>query len=517
MTALNYDYFDQFKEQSLALKLLRSPHFSLLASFFHRAFIQSNQRSVPYQQLVALLDQHLFEIAELHGDERYPKSAKAYLDDWVNSRGGYLRKYLPQHNDEPECDLLPDVEKALRYLEEMQGRQFVGTESRLKLLLEMINSLVEGSSTDQSSRLLALQQRKTELEQQIIAVELGQDAGFSNTQIRERLFLLADVSRQLLGDFRQVEANFRSLDKQTRKTISLNGGHKGEVLDQVFSHQDVIEASDEGQSFSSFFELLMTPQLRDGMRKNLQALLTQDQAKELLQRDSLLSHLYKYLLEAGNKVNQTRQQITDQLRRYIQEQSQDNRRILELIREFEAKAHAYQARVHQSNIKTAQTPFCSIAGWHADIEPVFSRQLYQPNQSESFSQTDVNPNGAADVDLTALFALSHIDERQLERNILTCLQQSCGQVTLAEIVGQYPLQYGLEELVTYLKIACEGDVHADINEQQLQTIAWLAASESGDEIGAVGDETTPTRTIKTTTALWRRVQLPTVTFLRSNN
>jgi len=239
MTTLNYDYFNQFKEQSLALKLLRSPHFALLTSFFYRAFIQSNQRSVPFQQLAALLDQHLFEIAELEGDALYPKSAKAYLDDWVNSRGGYLRKYLPQHSDEPECDLLPDVEKALRYLEDMQGRQFVGTESRLKLLLEMINNLVEGSSADQHSRLLALQQRKAELEQQIIAVELGQDAGFSDTQIRERLFLLADVSRQLLGDFRQVEVNFRSLDKQTRKTISLSGGHKGDVLDQVFSHQDV--------------------------------------------------------------------------------------------------------------------------------------------------------------------------------------------------------------------------------------------------------------------------------------
>ncbi|MBU1621648.1 MAG: DUF3375 domain-containing protein [Gammaproteobacteria bacterium] len=507
MTTLNYDYFNQFKEQSLALKLLRSPHFALLTSFFYRAFIQSNQRSVPFQQLVALLDQHLFEIAELEGDALYPKSAKAYLDDWVNSRGGYLRKYLPQHSDEPECDLLPDVEKALRYLEDMQGRQFVGTESQLKLLLEMINNLVEGSSVDQRSRLLALQQRKAELEQQIIAVELGQDAGFSDTQIRERLFLLADVSRQLLGDFRQVEANFRSLDKQTRKTISLSGGHKGDVLDQVFSHQDVIEASDEGQSFSSFFELLMTPQLRDGMRNNLQALLTQEQAKDLLQRDTLLSHLYKYLLEAGSKVNQTRQHITDQLRRYIQEQSQDNKRILELIREFEATAHQYQTRVADDKTKAGSTPFSSIPGWQADIEPIFSRQLFQPSQSESFTTVEAMAEGTAQVDLTALFALSHIDELQLERNIQSCLQQSTGQVTLADVVTQYPLNYGLEELVTYLKIACEGQQNASIDEQQLQRISWLAESDSPAEPGS--DKPQP--------PLWRQVQLPTVTFLRSKN
>ncbi len=507
MTTLNYDYFNQFKEQSLALKLLRSPHFALLASFFYRAFLQSNQRSVPFQQLVALLDQHLFEIAELEGDDQYPKSAKAYLDDWVNSRGGYLRKYLPQHSDEPECDLLPEVEKALRYLEDMQGRQFVGTESRLKLLLEMINHLVEGSSVDQHSRLRALQQRQAELEQQIIAVELGQDAGFSDTQIRERLFLLADVSRQLLGDFRQVEANFRSLDKQTRKTISLSGGHKGDVLDQVFSHQDVIEASDEGQSFSSFFELLMTPQLRDGMRKNLQALLSQEQAKELLQRDTLLSHLYKYLLEAGSKVNQTRQHITDQLRRYIQEQSQDNKRILELIREFEAKAHQYQTLLADEKTKPESIPFASIPGWQADIDPIFSRQIFQPSQNESFTTAEAVIEGTAQADLTALFALSHIDELQLERNIQSCLQQSTGQVTLAEVITQFPLNYGLEELITYLKIACEGAQSATIDERQLQQIQWLAASDWPAETGSANLQP----------PLWRAVQLPTVTFLRSKN
>nr|WP_277870069.1 hypothetical protein [Vibrio breoganii] len=31
--------------------------------------------------------------------------------------------------DSIECDLLPDVEKALRWIEEMQGSGFVGTES----------------------------------------------------------------------------------------------------------------------------------------------------------------------------------------------------------------------------------------------------------------------------------------------------------------------------------------------------------------------------------------------------
>ena len=141
---LSFDFLEQFKEQSLALRLLRSPHFALLASFLHRAFLAKNRRAIPYQELIDALEHHLQDIADSHGPELFPKSARAYVDDWINSRGGYLRKYLPLQSDEPECDLLPEIEKALRWIEEMQGRRFVGTESRLNLLLELIGDLVHG-------------------------------------------------------------------------------------------------------------------------------------------------------------------------------------------------------------------------------------------------------------------------------------------------------------------------------------------------------------------------------------
>src|SRR5699024_5888019 len=168
------------------------------------------------------------------------------------------------------------------------------------------------------------------------------------------------------------------------------GGHKGEVLDHIFSHQDVIDDSDEGQSFSAFFELLMTPQLRDSMRHNLQQLLGQEQGKILVQQDTLLSHLYSYLLEAGAKVHGTRQQITDQLRRYIQEQSQDNRRIIELINQFEALAHQRLSPEHSQAPLDLKVDFTTVAGMQAAINPIFSRQLYQETHSEHIdSQTDL--------------------------------------------------------------------------------------------------------------------------------
>ncbi len=479
---LSFDYLEQFKEQSSALRLLRTSSFPLIASFFYRAFIETNRRSMPYQELIALLDHHLGDIAEIYGEDKYPKSARAYIDDWVNIKGGYLRKYLPQHTDEPECDLQPDVEKALRWLEEMQGRRFVGTESRLKLLLDLITDLVQGTSQDPRLKLAMLEDKKAEIEAQIHQVKQGIDSGFTETEVRERIFLLSDMSRQLLGDFRQVEANFRHLDKEMRKKITLGGAYKGQVLDKVFSDQDMIDDSDEGKSFNSFFELLMTPEMRENMRGDLKTLLDQQQGTEVLNEEQLLQHLYSYLLDAGTKVNRTKQQITDQLRRYIQEQSQDNRRILEMIREFEAGAHQLQ----DEELKKSRC-FTQLDGIQAEISTLFSRRLYQPKAQEQLDSRLEQGDDSPQVDLSHLFDVSHIDELKLQRNIDHCLQlasqnQHQGEVTLAQVVEAHPIEYGLDEVLTYIKLACEQAVPAQINPQQQQEIVWQLSNDQGESV-----------------------------------
>ncbi|MFS1984216.1 DUF3375 domain-containing protein [Vibrio breoganii] len=469
MVQLSFQYLEQLKEDSTALRLLRSPHFPLIGSFFHQTFLETNRRSISYQELATLLDYYLSDLADIYGNDKYPKSAQAYLEDWVNVKGGYLRKYLPHQGDEIECDLLPDVEKALRWIEDMQGSGFVGTESRLKLLMDTIADLVHGTSEDKQSKLVTLKAKKAELEKQIQAVELGMDVGYSGSQVREKMFLISNMSRQLLGDFRQVEANFRYLDKETRKKITQTNLHKGGMLDEVFGDQDVIDGSDEGKSFSAFFEILMRGDMRDSLRQDLKSLLKLDGGLEFGTNDELLQHLYSYLLDAGTKVNRTKQQITDQLKRYIQEQSQDNKRILELIRDFEMHTHR-----SIENEQQQEKEFYHIDSFQAAISALTSRSLYQPAVIEALDSHIVEEREDPNVDLSRLFEVSRIDEYALQRQIQQCLQNPSGQATLAQVIEQFPIQYGLDEMLTYVKIACEQGVPASIDEQQQQHIEWQA-------------------------------------------
>lgn len=500
---LSFDYLNHFKQNSAALRLLSSPHFPLLASFLFIAFIKNNRRSVPYQELIALLDYQLQDIRDSHGESLFPKSAKAYIDDWINQKLGYLRKYMPHNGgDEPECDLLPEVEKAVRWLQELQGREFVGTESRLKMVLDLVAELVHGTSQDREVKLTALRKQQVEIAQQINAVEQGMDVGLSTTQVRERMFLVSDMSRQLLGEFRQVEANFRHLDLNTRKTITLSEHHKGKVLDQVLSGQDVIDDSDEGSSFSAFFELLMSGAMRENLRQDLKQLLSLEETREFAQKDDLLRHLYTYLLDAGTKVNQTKQLITEHLSRYIQEQSQDNRRIIELIRAFESQTlktssllnGSANGSVNGSVIESIKNLRFDLPDFSADISPVFSRHLFQAKHKEQLDSSLQLADADPQVDLTALFDMSQVSEVQLLHNIEKSQYLNHGQTTLAQVVAQAPIEQGLDEILTYLKIACEKQINAHIDDSQKQHIRWQA-----------------------TTGETRQISIPLITFVREHN
>ena len=81
---------------------------------------------------------------------------------------------------------------------------------------------------------------------------------------RDRYQQFAETARALLSDFREVEANFRRLDRDLRERITTWDGAKGELLDEVVGGRSHIADSDQGRSFQAFYDLLLSPQPATG-------------------------------------------------------------------------------------------------------------------------------------------------------------------------------------------------------------------------------------------------------------
>lgn len=460
---MEFEYLKQLRLSHPAWRLLAADNAPMICGFLHWAFIKPNRRSQPQSELVAKLEDYLFHLREAYGPNVFPKGPQAYLDDWASPGSGYLRKYYPQSGGEPEWDLTPSTEKAIGWLGTLKDRPFVGTESRLLTVFNLLRSLFQESETDPALKIQELERRRADLDRELEAVRMGGRnlQGLSSTQIRERFFEIQETARSLLVDFRQVEANFRELDRSTREKIAFTESTKAEMLEEIFGEEDAISASDQGRSFNAFWQFLMSPERQEELHGMLSRLVNMPAVGEL-DPDPLLERFRFNLLAAGEKVQRTSAQLVEQLRHFLESRAwMENRRIAELVKAIERKAGELKA-------EAPGDPFGSIPGVKAGVELPFTRTLFAPSRALSL-QDEPEGEGSSETDVKPLFDRPFVDPAELRERIEGLLRGQT-QIALKDVLEAFPLEHGMAELVTYLHLATQED-WAIIDEERMQSVS----------------------------------------------
>ena len=255
---LDYATLAALRSQHPAWRLLAAEHAPLIGSFLNRVFVLPNVRVMAQSDLVEALEDTLFGLREQLGEQAFPKGAQEYLNDWAANERGWLRKFYPPGSDEVHFDLTPATERALAWLASLTQRAFVGTESRLLTLFELLKQMSLGSETDPQARLAELHKRRDAIDADIARVTGGDMPLLDDTGLRERFLHFTALARELLTDFREVEHNFRALDHTVRERIALWQGAKGALLQEIMGERDAIAGSDQGKSFRAFWDFLMS-------------------------------------------------------------------------------------------------------------------------------------------------------------------------------------------------------------------------------------------------------------------
>ncbi len=467
--SLDFTTLDFLRQNHPAWRLLNSPHAPLVVSFLQRAFIDPNERVIAQADLVEKLEDELFAVREQLGDESFPKAALEYLNDWAGNDKGWLRKFYRQGSDEPYFDLMPATEKAIAWLVTLTERTFIGTESRLLTLFELLKQINTGSETDPAARITELQRRREEIDAEMARVLDGDLPLLDNTALKDRFQQFMMISRELLSDFREVEHNFRVLDRGVRERIALWEGGKGELLEEILGERDAIADSDQGRSFHAFWDFLMSSSRQEEFSRLLERALTLPAVTEL-NPDVRTRHAHYDWLEAGEHTQRTVAQLSQQLRRFLDDQAWlENRRIMEILRSIESKALSLRARPPDG--KVAAIPAIGV-----DIELPMERPLYTPTLKARITDLIVDAD-EAEVDAAVLFCQVAVDKSELSTHIRRALQEA-PQITLRELCERWPLRHGLAELVTYLQLSCE-DFRYMIDEGEQDSIVWRGSSRDG--------------------------------------
>jgi hypothetical protein len=466
---MDYDLLTTLRLNHPAWRLLAADSAPFVIGFLHAAFLEPNVRALAEPDLVARLDDYLYFLHQRLGDDAPAKAARDYLLDWADSRRGWLRRYYPPGSDEPHFDLTPAAERAIHWLAGLEQRQFVGAESRLKLVFELLREMMQGSETDPERRIGELVRRRAEIEAEIERIRAGELSLMDSTQLRERFLQAESTARALLADFRQVEQNFRDLDRQVRERIMIAEGGKSEVLEEVFGERDAIVDSDQGRSFRAFWDFLMSAARQEELSALLEGVLALEPVAEL-QPDPRLRRIHYDWLAAGEVTQRTVARLSEQLRRYLDDRAWfENRRIMEVLRELEQHAVAVRDAPPPG-------PFMSLEEASPSVDLPLERPLFTPPVRPVIREQRL-AEGEADVDAGVLFEQFYVDKERLRARLRHALQTR-RQISLAELLEAEPIEQGLAELVAWLSLATgegEGRGAAVIDETRPQTVSWRDA------------------------------------------
>jgi hypothetical protein len=254
--------------------------------------------------LAEALEDELFALREHWDPTPTLKGAQEYLNDWAAPDKGWLRKFYKPGTDEAQFDLTPATEKAIAWLLSLTERPFVGTESRLLTLFALLEQISAGTEADpdQAGRGPAQEARRTRRRDRPRAGRRRATAGRHGGQ--GPLPAVPALARELLADFREVEHNFRLLDRKVREKIALWEGAKGALLDEIMGERDAIGDSDQGRSFRAFWDFLMSSRRQEELSERLDQVLALP-AVAALKPEPRTRRVHHDWLEAGEHTQRT--------------------------------------------------------------------------------------------------------------------------------------------------------------------------------------------------------------------
>ncbi len=457
---MTFEEIQQHFKSAKPLLLIRAKNAAFILSFFHKVFAETNTTTLSNSELRSKLEGYMEEISYEEKDDEleeitlfddFSVKAAQYIDKWSNT--GYLRKY-PNDEGEDLHELTPDTLKVLKWLGDLQPRDFVGTNSRFKDIFFKLQKMIEQTNENREARIQELEKKKWAIEDEINLLKTGmQPSVFDDTEIKEQFYDLNKMARELLADFSEVEQNFEQIRKDIQRKYTEKDIAKGSLLVFALDALDEIEQKPQGKSFKAFWEFLMDERKQQEftqLTERLYQLLNEHDID--YSNDRFLKHLKRYLHVSGRKVIESNRKLSEKISRVLSEKNLlERRRAMELIGDIRQMAYTL------TDIKIKEEEFIAI-----EDEPfinLFDR--WEPGEEKDDLTKVLFPDGTkeeGEADFKILFDQFTIDRKKLQQRIDTMLDTR-DQVTLKEIVDEYGIENGLSEVVGYFSIATSGTQH----------------------------------------------------------
>ena len=414
---MRFDDVAWLRDNSPAWRLLRADNAPLVLSFLHRVFVADNVRSISAAELASRLDDELYALNQRDGQtgpKRFPKPAKAYLDDWAAPEAGWLRKYYPEGTDEPHFDATPAVEKALQWVDSLREREFVGTESRLNMIIELLRQIVFGTEPDPGG---AARRAAPAAPGARRADRPDRGRRAAHARRAARCATATSSSRAPHGSCSPTSARWRRTSGSSTGSSGRRSRAGMAARVNCWTTCSAAGSRSPARTRAGRSRRSTTSCCPRRARRSCPACWTGcTQLAEIAESDPRLRHIHYDWLDAAERTQATVRQLSEQLRRFLDDQVWfENRRVIDILRGIES--NALQLRDIKDVPVTMEIDAAAPA-----IRLPMERPLYAPVRKARIDSENVRP-ADEETDPAALFEQVYVDPEPLRGGVRQALRR----------------------------------------------------------------------------------------------
>ncbi|ANH82272.1 hypothetical protein A8C56_16085 [Niabella ginsenosidivorans] len=439
-------------QSSPALQMLRLRNAGWVLPFLYEAFKEPRKMVIREDQLVMqlaeVLSQHAegtedLEEARIEFGEDEESRSRKYLLSWVQKR---ILQDFPDTEGHTHYQLSAYTEKVFQWMQNLQlGQHHVGTESRFKILFASLRDMVENTEDNREKKLQQLKDRRAAVDKEIKALEMGvAPQRYNNAQVQERLDLFIRLCYELIGDFREVEDNFKQIHRSIVEQHTKAEQNKGAIVGFAFESYDALRNSNQGKSFYAFWDFLISRSGQEDWRRLTDQLIQLLQDRQLEADTEFLQNIKSFLLEQGKAVYEANDRMAEKLSRIITEKEiTRHRRLRQQISSIKELIFDY--------MDDEAIPAGIVLDEPSDIKMVMDRKLTleQKTATGTLKQPVAAVEKIADVErFNRLLNTSFIDKKALWQKVEQVLAKK-QTATLKEVIESTSLENGLAEVISY--------------------------------------------------------------------
>ncbi len=442
------------------MRMLRADSIPIIASLLAAHLGRPGARMAT-DELFERMDADL-ELLRDHFD--LPRTARAYCDDWRGA--GFLQRRPASGARGETLELSSEAFQAIRVLDQLEEPASTVTQSRLLSLAQAIKSLAVDTDPDAERRLAALRAERDRIDAEIERVQHGEVSVLDERTALERATDILLQVRDLPADFAGVRARFETLNHDLRERILHADEDDRHVLDDVFRGVDLIESSDEGQTFSGFATLIRDPERSSALEGDLAAVLERSFAATMSTDDRrTMRSLVRDLKSNSRDVHLVLTEFARGLRRYVYSQDfQRDRALRDSLQQALAAAGPAARSVRPTADLGRELELSSLR-----LSTVGELVLHDP---ADYDTGDALADAAkSQLDLEALRAIARegeIDFAELIDNVNAELAVT-SPVSVGDVLRRRPATQGLGSVVGLLSLA---STYGHVDGREVEQLIW---------------------------------------------